>query len=156
MVDGHRPGEARPGQGKQFGPFVGIELLRIEEGGLLHHTLVVGQSGSGKSFMVARLLEEVLLRTSARLIILDPNGDFRDVNAASESAWSEPVLRERLAAANSAWEDFASEVTRGQPSYDQRDEFVSAWNSLLFAYLSSRREAPRGPQAFAGPFYRGL
>ena len=36
----------------------------------------MGQSGSGKSFFVARLIEEVILNTAARVIIVDPNGDW--------------------------------------------------------------------------------
>src|SRR5689334_7559519 len=52
------------------------KLISLSPQGMLHHTLVVGQSGSGKSFFVARLLEELIARTRARLVIIDPNGDF--------------------------------------------------------------------------------
>jgi len=40
----------------------------------------VGQSGSGKSSFVTRLIEEILLRTNARIVALDPDGDLKDVN----------------------------------------------------------------------------
>lgn len=54
-------------------------LVELSPAGLLHHTLVLGQSGSGKSFCVARLIEELVLRTRARVVIIDPNGDFRSL-----------------------------------------------------------------------------
>ena len=53
------------------------DLIRVEGKSLNHHTAIVGQSGSGKSFFLARLIEELLICTRARCIILDPNADFR-------------------------------------------------------------------------------
>jgi hypothetical protein len=42
-----------------------------------HHTIIVAQSGSGKSFFVGRLVEEILLMSKSRVLVLDPNSDFR-------------------------------------------------------------------------------
>ena len=42
-----------------------------------HHTIIVAQSGSGKSFFLGRLIEEILLMSRSRVLILDPNSDFR-------------------------------------------------------------------------------
>jgi hypothetical protein len=44
---------------------------------IANHTLIVGQSRSGKTNAARRLIEEILLWTDARVIILDPNADFR-------------------------------------------------------------------------------
>ena len=44
---------------------------------ITNHTLIVGQSRSGKTTAARRLIEEILLWTDARVIILDPNADFR-------------------------------------------------------------------------------
>lgn len=44
------------------------------------HTLIVGQSRSGKTNAARRLLEEILLWTEARVLLFDPNGDFRWLN----------------------------------------------------------------------------
>ena len=61
--------------------------IAIED--LLHHMLIVGQSGSGKSFLIAHLIEEILLRTRARVVVIDPNGDFRRISdAAPSEAWT--------------------------------------------------------------------
>ena len=43
---------------------------------LNRHTFWCGQSGSGKTYALGVLLEEVLLQTELPLIIFDPNGDF--------------------------------------------------------------------------------
>ena len=39
--------------------------------------VVVGQSGCGKSFMLGRLVEEIVRKTEkSRILIIDPNSDF--------------------------------------------------------------------------------
>jgi uncharacterized protein len=40
------------------------------------HTFLCGQSGSGKTFALGVILEQLLLHTGLRVIILDPNSDF--------------------------------------------------------------------------------
>lgn len=42
-----------------------------------NHTLIVGQSRSGKTNAARRILEEILQWTKTRVVILDPNADFR-------------------------------------------------------------------------------
>jgi uncharacterized protein len=43
---------------------------------LNRHTFWCGQSGSGKTYALGVLLEDVLLQTELPMIIFDPNGDF--------------------------------------------------------------------------------
>lgn len=57
------------------------------------HTAVLAQSGSGKSFLVGRLIEELLIRTKARIVVLDPNSDFVRLPEIDEAAWKEPTLQ---------------------------------------------------------------
>lgn len=40
------------------------------------HTFWVGQSGSGKTYALGVVLEQLLMETALPLLILDPNGDF--------------------------------------------------------------------------------
>ena len=47
--------------------------------GLGQHTALFGESGSGKSFALGRLLEEILLKTALRIILIDPNSDYRNL-----------------------------------------------------------------------------
>lgn len=56
------------------------------------HTAVLAQSGSGKSFMVGRLIEEILLKTKARVIVLDPNSDFVRLGEADPKSWTDSKL----------------------------------------------------------------
>src|SRR6266576_1668637 len=44
------------------------------------HTLIVGQSRSGKTITARRIIEEIINWTQARVVILDPNADFRFLN----------------------------------------------------------------------------
>jgi DNA helicase HerA-like ATPase len=44
---------------------------------LANHTLLVGQSRSGKTNAARRIIEEILAWTEARVVILDPNADFK-------------------------------------------------------------------------------
>jgi uncharacterized protein len=48
---------------------------RLEAMGFNRHTFLCGQSGSGKTYSLGRLLEELVLRTRLPLLVLDPNGD---------------------------------------------------------------------------------
>src|SRR5215470_6449795 len=44
---------------------------------IANHTLIVGQSRSGKTNAARRLIEEILIHTKTRVVILDPNADYR-------------------------------------------------------------------------------
>jgi hypothetical protein len=64
------------------------DLVAVPSDAIGSHTAIIAQSGSGKSFFLGRLVEEILLRTKARCIILDPNADFRKVyEVEDESLW---------------------------------------------------------------------
>jgi hypothetical protein len=49
----------------------------LNPAGFMRHTAVFGQSGSGKSFSFGIILEEILQKTEARIVVLDPNADYR-------------------------------------------------------------------------------
>lgn len=59
---------------------------------LMRHSAVLAQSGSGKSFMLGRLIEELAIKTEARLLILDPNSDFIRLRDVDPKAWKDPKL----------------------------------------------------------------
>src|SRR5713101_3320404 len=56
------------------------DLVRVPSETIGHHAVIVAQSGSGKSFFLGRLVEEILLRTRARCLILDSNADFKRIH----------------------------------------------------------------------------
>ncbi|HET6657391.1 MAG TPA: ATP-binding protein [Gaiellaceae bacterium] len=53
----------------------GVRFL-LDAGGFDRHTFFCGQSGSGKSYALGAVLEQLLLETSLRIVVLDPNSDF--------------------------------------------------------------------------------
>lgn len=53
------------------------------------HTFWVGQSGSGKTYALGVVLEQLLLNTELPMLILDPNGDYTRLRETRPSANSE-------------------------------------------------------------------
>src|SRR5919197_3541864 len=48
----------------------------LDAGGFGRHTFLCGQSGSGKTYSLGVVLERLLLATTLRMIVLDPNSDY--------------------------------------------------------------------------------
>ena len=55
------------------------DLLIPDPENMANHCVIVAQSGSGKSFFLGRIIEELLLETRCRCLIFDPNSDFSKV-----------------------------------------------------------------------------
>jgi DNA helicase HerA-like ATPase len=53
----------------------GLELA-LDAGAFDRHTFLCGQSGSGKTYALGTILERLLVETSLRIVVLDPNSDF--------------------------------------------------------------------------------
>ena len=49
---------------------------RLRADGFGRHTFLCGQSGSGKTYALGVILEQLLLGTGLRMVVLDPNADF--------------------------------------------------------------------------------
>ncbi len=77
--------------------------VALDAAGFGRHTFVCGQSGSGKTFALGKILEQLLLRTSLPLVVLDPNSDYvtitspraQDQTGLDDAAYAEQT--ERLA-----------------------------------------------------------
>jgi DNA helicase HerA-like ATPase len=79
----------------------------LNAAGFARHTFMCGQSGSGKSYAMGRLLEELIAHTDLRIVVLDPNSDFvrltetvHDADPEAAARWHElspgiRVLRSR-------------------------------------------------------------
>ena len=112
------------------------EPLTVEPRELLYHTLVVGQSGSGKSYFVARLIEEILLKTYARIVVLDPNGDFRRLHVPSPTVWTEHETSLRRV---------RDSLSDGEcPEHEVESEFTSEWQLRRFQYLIAEDDLVTG------------
>ncbi len=62
---------------------------RIDARGFDRHTFLCGQSGSGKTYSLGVVLERLLMATTLRIVILDPNSDF--VRLGTVSAGADPA-----------------------------------------------------------------
>jgi DNA helicase HerA-like ATPase len=97
------------------------------EGLLANHTLIVGQSRSGKSTVARRLIEEVVLRTTGRVVVLDPNADFVEMNEV------DPCVQERV-------------LHPGTEAREPMRRFVREWNAAMRQYsvVSAKKGATWG------------
>ena len=50
--------------------------LALDAGGFDRHTFMCGQSGSGKTYSLGVMLEQLLLETRLPVVVLDPNSDY--------------------------------------------------------------------------------
>ena len=71
----------------------------LDAGGFDRHTFLCGQSGSGKTYSLGVILERLLLETSLRIVILDPNSDYVRLTEVRDGAEPETAARYRRAAA---------------------------------------------------------
>ena len=70
----------------------GVPCL-ADAGGFNRHTFLCGQSGSGKTYSLGVILEQLLIETDLRVVILDPNSDF--VRLGQVRAGADPALARR-------------------------------------------------------------
>jgi uncharacterized protein len=71
----------------------------LDAGGFDRHTFLCGQSGSGKTYSLGVILERLLLETTLRVIILDPNSDYVRLTEVRAGADPATAARYREAAA---------------------------------------------------------
>jgi DNA helicase HerA-like ATPase len=71
----------------------------LDAGGFDRHTFFCGQSGSGKTYSLGTVLEQLLLQTKLRIVVLDPNSDFVRLNVPREGIEDPEASRYREVAA---------------------------------------------------------
>jgi DNA helicase HerA-like ATPase len=74
----------------------------LRASGFDRHTFLCGQSGSGKTFSLGVMLEQLLLQTELRLIVLDPNSDFVALGTLRDGEGIDERLAERYQAATAS------------------------------------------------------
>jgi DNA helicase HerA-like ATPase len=74
--------------------------VELDAGGFDRHTFFCGQSGSGKTYALGTVLERLILDTSLRIVVLDPNSDFVHLGAVHEGVEPELAARFREATAD--------------------------------------------------------
>jgi hypothetical protein len=105
------------------------DLVTLAAPMMAAHTAIIAQSGSGKSVLVGRIVEELMLKTKARCIVLDPNADFRRVTEVEhDTLWTEAAY------------DLGKR--RGKlPHESDREEFAAEWKNVEIWIKRGRSEA---------------
>lgn len=94
------------------------------------HLVIVAQSGSGKSTFLGRIVEELMLGSRARCLVIDPNADFWRIHQVEDDRlWTE------------ARYDF--ERRRGKlPHEARREEFATRWANVQTRVYTARADLP--------------
>jgi DNA helicase HerA-like ATPase len=71
--------------------------FELDAAGFGRHTFLCGQSGSGKTYSLGVLLERLLMETTLRVVVLDPNSDY--VRLGTPRTGADPEVAERYRAA---------------------------------------------------------
>ncbi len=71
----------------------------LDAAGFDRHTFLCGQSGSGKTYALGTILEQLLLQTTLRMVILDPNSDFVRLHEVRNGVEANAATRYREATA---------------------------------------------------------
>jgi uncharacterized protein len=88
--------------------------LMLKFGDLCYHAAVLAGSGAGKSTVVGRIIEEILIKTKGRVVIVDTNGDFRQSHIVLEKG-------------DTAWKKRNQEI---DTRFWDRDEFEMRWRTI--------------------------
>jgi hypothetical protein len=128
------------------------DLVRVPAEAAGRHTAIMAAPGSGKSYFLGRLVEELVLHTKARFVILDPNSDFRRFHEIEGTKLWQGVKYDRQKRlgklpTESSREEFADRwpveeiriVTANPPNRDSGggyDEFSLPWASLSIELLA--------------------
>jgi DNA helicase HerA-like ATPase len=73
------------------------EHVPLHATGFNRHTFLCGQSGSGKTYSLGVILEQLLLHTTLKIIVIDPNSDYVRLGEVAD-----PAAAERWAAIGSS------------------------------------------------------
>lgn len=87
---------------------------------ILFHTAIIGQSGSGKSFLLGRLIEEIIMNTWSKILIFDTNADFIKIKNIKEDNWHD---KKSDIYQNLIWDKYAFDASA--------EEFRNEWNQYV-------------------------
>jgi uncharacterized protein DUF87 len=111
-----------------------LDMVRIPTKKMDKHTVIIAQSGSGKSFFLGRLIEEIMIKSKARCLVLDPNGDFRKINEIDRDLWSSSqALKQKY--------DIKSGM--GKLTLESEDEFTKNWKRVVDGFVLKTNRAPK-------------
>ena len=112
------------------------DMVRIPTKKMDKHTVIIAQSGSGKSFFLGRLVEEIMIKSKARCLILDTNGDFRKINKIDEELWrpNQPLTKK-----------YDIKTGKGKLTLESRDKFAEKWDPVIDDFIIKTNRIPKEP-----------
>ena len=110
------------------------DMVRIPTKKMDKHTVIIAQSGSGKSFFLGRLIEEIMIKSNARCLILDPNGDFRKINEIDRGLWSSN---------HDLKQNYDIKTGMGKLTLESEDEFAKNWKPVVDEFVIKTNRAPK-------------
>ena len=112
------------------------DMVRIPTKKMDKHTVIIAQSGSGKSFFLGRLVEEIMIKSKARCLILDTNGDFRKINKIDEELWrpNQPLTKK-----------YDIKTGKGKLTLESRDKFAEKWDPVIDDFIIKTNRVPKEP-----------
>ncbi len=106
------------------------DLFLLDPSKISNHTAIIAQSGSGKSFFLGRLLEEIIIKTKSNLVIIDPNSDFRRFHyVEDENLWLKAKYDRQLQLGK-------------LPHEAKKEDFNNIWPEKDIAVLSTNIDDP--------------
>ncbi len=113
------------------------DMVRIPTKKMDTHTVIIAQSGSGKSFFLGRLIEEIMIKSKARCLILDPNGDFRKIYKIDEELWipNQPIA-----------EKYDIKTGRGKLTLETKEDFAEKWGLIIDDFVIKTNRVPKEPK----------
>lgn len=98
---------------------------------LLNHGVIVAQSGAGKSFLLGRIIEEIVSETNIRCVVIDPNSDYRKIGIVDSDAWEPGAL-------------YSETNTKGRLHTETIETFRKKWLSVgTMLFTNSELEIPK-------------
>jgi hypothetical protein len=109
-------------------------MVRIPTKKMDKHTVIIAQSGSGKSYFLGRLIEEIMIKSKSRCLILDPNGDFRKISEIDYDLWNnnQPLS-----------EKYDIKTGIGKLTLENKEDFAKTWRHSIQDFCIKTNRVPK-------------
>ena len=109
-------------------------MVRIPTKKMDKHTVIIAQSGSGKSYFLGRLIEEIIIKSKSRCLILDPNGDFRKISEIDDDLWNnnQPLS-----------EKYDIKTGIGKLTLESEEDFAKTWRHSVQDFCIKTNRVPK-------------
>ena len=103
-------------------------LVEISPEKLGNHTAIIAQSGSGKSYFMGRLMEEIVLRSNINCLVIDPNADYRNFHIIKKPDEESNIWENVYLPKPRIWR-ITQEITKNDKS--RVNDFLENWEKTI-------------------------